>query len=79
MTKQMRWMPAPGHDRLILHLRETVGGVWKPYTAFSQYKTPDLPIPGASKGWTTYQRLRSMGWELVATGKESGVSSEDVA
>lgn len=65
--KQMIWLDVVGCDRKILHLREQPHQPWKPYTAFPQYKQPDLTVSGASKGWTTYQWLRAAKWELLAS------------
>lgn len=67
MAGQMCWLDAFEHANKILHLRESAGQPWKPYTAFGQYRVPDLQIKGASKGWTTYQKMRKAGWTLVAT------------
>lgn len=64
---QMAWLDAPGHDRKILHLRETPSQPWRPYTMFPKLKQPDLTTQGASKGWTTHQWLRAAGWSLVPT------------
>lgn len=67
MTGQMCWLAGFGSGNKILHLREHPLKPWMPYTAFPQYRVPDLQVPGASKGWTTYQNLRQAGWTLVAT------------
>ncbi|HTL90557.1 MAG TPA: hypothetical protein VL134_14245 [Leptolyngbya sp.] len=67
MAGQMCWLAGLGESAKILHLREQPHQPWKPYTAFAQYQVPDLKIRGASKGWTTYQRLRAAGWTLIAT------------
>lgn len=67
MAGQMCWLAGLGGDTKILHLREQPLQTWKPYTAFPQYRVPDLQIRGASKGWTTYQKLRNAGWTLIAT------------
>ncbi len=66
MAGQMCWLAKFGEGRLILHLREESYRPWMPYTA-SPHKVPDLQIPGASKGWTTYQSLKQLGWTLVPT------------
>lgn len=68
MAGQMCWLAAfGGNGQKILHLREAPMKPWQPYTAFPQYSLPDYPVPGGSKGWHTYQKLRQAGWELVAT------------
>jgi hypothetical protein len=68
MSGQMSWLaPLGGNEQKILHLRENPLKPWKPYTAFPQYKVPDSRVPGASKGWTTYQKLMKAGWTLIAT------------
>lgn len=67
MAGQMCWLAGLGGETKILHLREQPFQPWKPYTAFSKYRVPDLQIPGASKGWTTFQKLRSAGWTLIAS------------
>ncbi len=67
MAGQMCWLAGLGGDAKILHLREQAHQPWKPYTSFPKYRVPDLQIPGASKGWTTFQKLRDAGWTLIAT------------
>jgi hypothetical protein len=67
MAGQMCWLAGLGGGNKILHLRENPGRPWTPYTAFPQYRVPDLQIKGASKGWTTYQRLHRAGWALIPT------------
>lgn len=64
---QMCWLAGLGEGRKILHLRESPQHPWKPYTAFPQYRVPDLTEPGASKGWTTMQKMKNAGWEMVAS------------
>ena len=44
----------------ILHLQINPGDPWRPYTA-TPYAVLDYPIPGGSKGWATYQKLRKAG------------------
>ena len=66
MNGQMCWLAGLGGGNNVLHLREHVSRPWLPYTA-SPYRVADLTIPGASKGWTTYQQLRQAGWTLVPT------------
>ena len=66
MAGQMSWLaPFGGDEQKILHLRESANHPWRPYTSFPQYKVPDLQIPGASKGWTTYQKMMKVGWALI--------------
>lgn len=59
MNGQMCWLSGLGGGNKILHLREHANRPWQPYSAFPHYRVPDLTIPGASKGWTTYQRPTS--------------------
>ena len=67
MTKEMAWLPVAGVDGTrILHIKDRFG-TWRPYTAFPHLSAPDYPIPGGSKGWATYQKLRASGYALVAT------------
>jgi len=67
MAGQMCWLAGLGGGTKTLHLREQLHQPWTPYTAFPQYRVPDLQIRGASKGWTTYQKLRDAGWTLIAS------------
>jgi hypothetical protein len=67
MAGQMCWLPGSSGDTKTLHLREQGHQGWRPYTTFAQYCVPDLQIRGATKGWTTFQKLRSAGWTLVPT------------
>ncbi|MER3434481.1 MAG: hypothetical protein C4288_13910 [Leptolyngbya sp. ERB_1_1] len=67
MAGQMCWLARLGEGAKILHLREQPHQPWTPYTAFPQYRVPDLQIRGASKGWTTYQKMRNAGWTLIAS------------
>ena len=68
MKNQMCWLfPQENSNRMILHLREHSDRGWRPYTAYPQYFVPDYKVPGGSKGWATYQRLRKIGWTLIAT------------
>jgi hypothetical protein len=65
MQKQMCWLSTMGtNGQKILHLRTEPHQPWRPYTAFPQYSVPDYKIPGGSKGWATYQKLRNEGWSL---------------
>ncbi len=66
MVNEMCWLAPLGSNRAkILHLRTTANAPWRPYTAFPQYAAPDYPVPGGSKGWATYQKLRQAGWTLL--------------
>ena len=66
MFKQMCWLPTMGTTgENLLHLRTAPNQPWRPYTAFSEYAVADYQIPGGSKGWATYQKLKSAGWILV--------------
>lgn len=68
MTGQMCWLPLGGDDsEKVLHLRKQPSHPWQPYQAFSQYAVPDYQVPGGSRGWATYQKLRQAGWTLVTT------------
>ncbi len=65
---QMCWLPVMGTSgEKILHLRTAPNQPWRPYTAFPEYAVPDYEIPGGSKGWATYQKLMSAGWNLAAS------------
>lgn len=66
MSGQMCWLAGLGGGNKVLHLREHPNRPWMPYTA-SHHRVADLTVPGASKGWTTYQQLRQAGWTLVPT------------
>lgn len=66
MLRQMCWLSRLGTtEQKILHLRNAAHEPWRPYTAFPQYSVPDYRIPGGSKGWATYQKLKQAGWELL--------------
>jgi hypothetical protein len=66
MLKQMCWLPMMGiSGDKVLHLRTAPNQPWRPYTAFPEYAVSDYRIPGGSKGWATYQKLRSEGWNLA--------------
>ena len=66
MFKQMCWLPLRGTDeQKVLHLRTAHNQPWRPYTAFPEYAVSDYLIPGGSKGWATYQKLRGQGWNLA--------------
>ncbi|HBB32144.1 MAG TPA: hypothetical protein DDZ80_29760 [Cyanobacteria bacterium UBA8803] len=78
MMQQMCWLSQFGTtDRKILHLRTAPSQPWRPYTAFPQYAVPDYPIPGGSKGWATYQKLRLAGWVLVASATETPTMADE--
>ena len=62
----MCWLPIKGADQTkVLHLKLNDSDPWKPYTSFPQLAVVDYNIPKGSRGWSTYQRLREAGWELV--------------
>ncbi len=66
MFKEMCWLSLAGASgRKVLHLRTSPNQPWRPYTAFPEYAAPDYMIPEGSKGWATYQKLRSQGWKLL--------------
>jgi hypothetical protein len=68
MLKQMCWLPTKTtQETKILHLRINRLRGWQPYTSFPEYAVPDYPIPGGSKGYATYQKLRGQNWELIPT------------
>lgn len=68
MPGQMCWLSSSNTEgQLILHLRERFFDAWLPYTAFLHHRVPDSLIPGESKGWNTYQKLRQAGWTLIPT------------
>lgn len=68
MLKQMCWLPTKGSQGTkILHLRTDPKRGWQPYNCFPDHAAPDYPIPGGSKGYATYQKLRGQGWELVSS------------
>lgn len=65
MHKQMCWLSLRGNSgNMVLHLRTAPNQPWRPYTAFPEYAVADYQIPGGSKGWATYQKLKSAGWNL---------------
>jgi hypothetical protein len=66
MLKQMCWLPSLGSNGTkILHLRTNPHETWRTYNTFPEYAVPDYPIPGGSKGWATFQKLKLAGWHLV--------------
>lgn len=66
MFKQMCWLSTGGTTgEKVLHLRTAPNQPWRPYTAFPEYAISDYAIPGGSKGWATYQKLRGQGWNLA--------------
>lgn len=54
-------------EEKILYLRIAPNQPWRRYTAFPQYAVPDYDIPGGSKGWATFHKLKGSGWVLVPT------------
>ncbi|NJL67231.1 MAG: hypothetical protein HC849_26845 [Oscillatoriales cyanobacterium RU_3_3] len=82
MLKQMCWLPRlGGNGEKILHLRTEPHQGWRPYTAFPQYAAPDYREPGGSKGWATFQKLNSQGWNLISTdeGQKSDFRQQKIA
>ena len=72
MMRQMCWLSRFGDtEEKVLHLRTASHEAWRPYTAFPQYAVPDYRIPGGSKGWATYQKLRQAGWVLIPSATET--------
>ncbi|OKH26173.1 hypothetical protein NIES593_03635 [Hydrococcus rivularis NIES-593] len=72
MIKEMAWLPMQENkEEMALHLRTTPNRPWKPYTSFPEYAVPDHPIPGGSKGYATFQKLRLQGWNLLSTRQAS--------
>lgn len=66
MVKQMCWLSGEGIEApKILYLRTEPNRPWQPYTNFPDCVVPDYQIPGSSKGYATYQKLKSEGWSLV--------------
>lgn len=80
MQRQMCWLSSFGtNEQKILHLRTAPHEPWRPYTAFRQYAVPDYRIPGGSKGWATYQKLRQAGWVLVSSQGEKATEYGELA
>jgi hypothetical protein len=79
MIKQMCWLPTiDSKEDKILHLRTMPNQPWQPYRAFPTYAVPDHNVPGGSKGWATYQKLRQQGWTLIPSDQaQSQVSLQD--
>lgn len=76
MLKQMCWLPGQGTNRdKILHLRTNPQQGWQPYTHFPDCAVPDCLIPGASRGYATYQVLRSRGWCLIPSSQAYHLAS----
>lgn len=68
MDRQMSWLPLKDRNGIMaLHLRTASNEAWKPYTSFPEIAIPDHPVPGGSKGYATYQKLRLQGWNLAKT------------
>lgn len=79
MNKQMCWLSKTGVDgEKILYLQVVPHEPWRPYTDFPQYAVPDYRIPGGSKGWATYQKLRQAGWSLVHSAQAQKFAIVDV-
>jgi hypothetical protein len=75
--KEMSWLSCNGNElKVALHLREYPHQPWRVYSA-SPYGVPDYKIPGGSKGWATFQKLRKIGWTLIS--KEQAKSSTSKA
>ncbi|MGL5939759.1 MAG: hypothetical protein ACRC2S_05140 [Waterburya sp.] len=65
--KEMCWLPYNGNQtQIALHLREYPHQPWRVYTA-SPHFVPDYPVPGGSKGWATFQKLRQVGWTIISS------------
>jgi len=64
--REMCWLSSKRHQFLVLHLREHSNEPWKIYTD-SAHAVPDHRVPGASKGFATFQKLRQHGWTLIAS------------
>jgi hypothetical protein len=62
---QICWLPTEGSDRKILYWRSSPRSKWQPYHTHP-LRQPDLEIPGASKGFTTAQRLMKMNYQYVS-------------
>lgn len=77
-TGQISWRPKPGVERLELYWRDHPGDRWRHYSQ-SIHKQPDLNLPGASKGWTTMQALKNLGWEFVSHEDVEGDEMHDSA
>lgn len=79
MQKQMCWLPRMGseNEQKILHLRTAANQPWRPYTAFPQFSVPDYREPGGSKGWATFQKLKTQGWALIPTSEAQAVFFND--
>ncbi|MBE9121060.1 hypothetical protein IQ269_09575 [Tychonema sp. LEGE 07199] len=68
MLKQMCWLPRlGGNGEKILHLRTELRQAWRPYTAFPQFAASDYLEKDGSKGWATFQKLTTQGWNLIST------------
>ncbi len=81
MLKQMCWLPRLGSNgEKILHLRTEPRQPWRPYTAFPQYAALDYQEPDGSKGWATFQKLKTQGWNLVSSeGQQSDFGEQKTA
>jgi hypothetical protein len=75
--KEMCWLPCNGnYEKIALHLREYPDQPWNVYTA-SPHFVADYPVPGGSKGWATFQKLRQVGWSIISS--EQAKSSTSLA
>lgn len=64
--KEMCWLPCRGNQsNIVLHLREYPHQSWEIYSV-SLHVVPDHKVPGGSKGWATFQKLRQNGWTLIS-------------
>lgn len=62
MTNKLQWRRNFKHRGVELFVFED--SEWKPYTA-SKLFTPDLTIPGASRGFPTFQTCLKAGYEVL--------------
>ena len=77
MFKEMCWLSRMGTTgEKVLHLRTAPNQPWRPYSAFPEYAVSDYRIPGGSKGWATYQKLRCAGWTLAPSTQLQPLSLE---
>lgn len=62
MTNKVQWRRDFTHRGVELFVFEDNN--WKPYTASKLFK-PDSPLPGASRGFPTFQQCVKAGYEVV--------------
>lgn len=75
MSKEMCWLPYKGNEsNIMLHLRENSDQSWIVYTR-SPYAVEDYKIPGGSKGWATFQKLRQIGWQIISAKEARSLTS----